>query len=220
MKLFLEDLKVNDNYKVVIRGGNWTVRAILEDNFSPAFGAEWSSAFEKARSKLESNTLVQVIKGGMEAFDRGGALKSQFLSRVRWDGSSHPVFVLNLSFIAIREPKKEVMEPLKTLIANLYPESGGKNTDSDKNIIKDLGGMEDFLVIPPGTYNGSKEEGRISLEIGNWFSVQKYLLMKSVTPVFSRAVTKEGYPIWGTARVEFQTFQVPFREEIERWFKI
>jgi hypothetical protein len=44
--------------------------------------------------------------------------------------------------------------------------------------------------------------------------------MKSVTPVFSRAVTKEGYPIWGTARVEFQTFQVPFRDEIEGWFKI
>lgn len=207
MKLFLEDLKVNDNYKVVIRGHNWDVRAILEDNFSPAFGAEWSSAFEKARSKLESNTWIQAGKAIAEAYNVGAALKSQFLSRVRWEGSSHPVFVLNLSFIAIKEPKKEVMEPLKTLIANLYPEKGA-------------GESEDFLVIPPGTYNGSKEEGRISLEIGNWFSVQKYLLMKSVTPVFSRAVTKEGYPIWGTARVEFQTFQVPFRDEIERWFKI
>jgi hypothetical protein len=124
MKLFLEDLKKNENYRVVIRGHNWDVRAILEDNFSPAFGAEWSSAFEKARSKLEANTLVQAGKAVMEAFDRGIALKSQFLSRVRWDGSSHPVFVLNLSFIAIKDPKEEVMTPLKKLITNLYPEKG------------------------------------------------------------------------------------------------
>jgi len=179
------------------------VQAFLSNDFGFDMYTEWGTLAPTTGHQQKLNAIVAgasvAVNALQEALGFTSELKQrQFLSLFQtvstWEGSTKPTIQLPLFFMALR-PLDDVRQSVFKLLKGIAP-------------IKESG----LTLLPPFGYNiainwDSKNFGGIkgtcSLKIGKWFEASR-LLIKGVSPVFSKETTPNGLPLFARVMVTFE----------------
>lgn len=232
--------QLDTKYRVSIQSTNLerTITGYLQDRtnlkvlsswerFVP-FGNDWlSTAMEK---------VVQVT---------GHSLQNIALSRRMWTGTTPISMSLNLTFEAITDAMAEVVEPCKALLKLASPSrygtfdwkgaltgaaAGLKTTGGNlgAGIASGIAGSKisadananGFFLAPPGPYpfrESSKFGDTIQINIGE-FLMFTPVIIGAAEVDFDTRIDSHGSPISAKARVDFQTYQVLGKQDIDKAF--
>jgi len=128
--LYYDSINSNPDHKIVIyrsggvgdqaKSSEVLIEGVMEHDMEMGSGAEWVSAFQSASNSLASlNQIFQTI--GSASGRAVPTFRSPFLSRVRWDGSSHVTFPVTLTFINTGDGFNKVVRPIMRVVAATYP---------------------------------------------------------------------------------------------------
>lgn len=225
-QLYINRLLNNPDAIVIIRLGvganpgtqKYVVQSFLTEDFSFSAAADWSSPYEnyaKDAAKMlrmgsDLAKSIPVIGEPIVKFLGGGG-NATFLSFattiVDYFGTSRPEFSLNLVFIATdstQDPRRDIFK----LLSGVFPTK-----------VKNLWGL---LMGPPLDYFTSEGEilsGYVTLQIGRSLRfMSPPLIIKSVSPKFSRAPTSAGVPLYAEATVNFEFAKAPSIDDVQGWF--
>lgn len=222
-QLYIDRLLKNPDAIVLIRLGvgaggkteKYIVQSFLTEDFSFSSSADWSSPYDniiKEASKAlrglsDLAKLFPVIGEPIVKFLGGGG-NATFLpfatTIVDYFGTSRPEFSLSLVFIATdskKDPRREIFK----LLSGVFP------TEAP-------GG---FMGPPLGFFSelGDVKSGFVALQIGRYLRfMSPPLIIKSVSPKFSKVPTSAGIPLYAEATVSFEFAKVPSITDVRGWF--
>jgi len=222
---------VDEAYIVTIESKalNRTIRALLQDDFSTSVQSTWANP-------TMTGFLTPVLQEVAQAATTIG-VGSQFMTRRIWHNSTPMKLQLKLKFDSIVNAHNEVVVPCGTLQQMTLP---GKVRYADRgegtaSTAKEF--LEHVLIIPPGPnpfYVSSDAAARINeatgaptgwmsrrqgdvikINIGGLMSFENVIL-REVEVVWGRRFNKEGKPINATATVNFESFEIYTKEDINQ----
>lgn len=206
----LEQLMSNPDYQAKIFLPNGTVvKGFLEADFSFGGQADYASmsdAMGDSQGTLQSGMNVATaaknsVTGGNSS---APVLKSFVQTVLDFVGTGSTEFQINIKLIATR-PTDNVVAEYKKLIPAVFSEGGGS-----LQLMKAPFGYARSLT--------TMTAGGCTLAIGSWFRASK-LLIKSVTPSFSREIISNGTPLSATIAITLTMFRSPSAEDVQGWFR-
>lgn len=198
---------VNPNYQVRIKQDANEVLAYVPETFQISVSSQFNQPFGQG---LSNSTVGTAAKSFM-----GTALTSQSMTAQVWEGTQPIELTLELELVAEYDPKAEVLEPIKKLLAMCMPSRGPTGV----------------LLAPPGpTYRETvnwtafdtyKGEGRaakqITVQIGT-FMLFDNVVIENVNTTFHSMMHESGIPLRATCSVTFKTFFIQLTDDIPRLF--
>lgn len=182
---------LHHHYDVIVRSSelDLVVKAKLREDINVASNAEWTAMVDGAEA---SGSLGLAARMTLNSVGVAPNLHNKLHTKQVWMGTSPISFTLNLQFVAIDDPRAEVMLPTLDLMSMVFPtnETGG------------IYSTPDF---------------RVSLQIGNLFTSTE-MIVKQVNPTFWKQMTPEGLPLGSDVAVEFQTVYTPIVSELRKYF--
>lgn len=182
---------LHDFYKIVISSAELgiVVKANLREDLSVGTNSEWTAMVDGAEAPGTVGMGVRLVanKTGVSP-----TLFNKLHSTQVWMGTSPLAFRLNLQFVAINDPRAEVLTPTLDLLSLVFPTN-------------ELGG-----IYSTPDYN-------VSVTIGAFFGCSE-MIVKSVMPVFWREMTPEGIPLGADVEVELQTSYTPIVPQVRKYF--
>lgn len=171
----------------------------------------------------------------------GKSLQNVALSRRMWKGTSPIKMKIELRFEAITNAQTEVVEPCKALLKLASPMRVGSADfagvrDALKGIA--LGGLaganvskligsinlnenkDGWFLAPPGPYpfiKNSPMGDNIQINIGEYLIFTPVIISQATVDLDSR-IDSRGYPIGANATVDFETYQVMGKQDIDASF--
>jgi len=111
------DPSVSQYLKAWIKQGNVQVCGVIGEGTTKEVAANWNSPFE-------GDSLGGMFQkaGGVLQIATGMTSKSKLASQQVWEGNQPYVFNLVLSFYALADAKREVMDPLRELEKMIAPQ--------------------------------------------------------------------------------------------------
>ncbi|MGV8059801.1 MAG: hypothetical protein AB2L12_17545 [Smithellaceae bacterium] len=173
------------------------VIGLIGQGTSRSLQANWNSPFEQS----SLGGMFEKVGGALQAATNETSVTT-FSSTQIWEGNKPHTFNLTLSFYAINNALKEVMEPLRELEKMMGPNiSAGKESD---------GPVMQFLA-------SAKPGGRIPLpviiNIGRRMMIPNCVIESMSTPLDGER-TKEGYLVRADATLSISTKVMLNRENI------
>jgi hypothetical protein len=222
-QLYIDRLLKNPDAIVLIRLGvgaggkteKYVVQSFLTEDFSFSAAADWSSPYEnyaKDAAKLlrpltDLAKAIPLIGEPIMNFLGGGGnptFLSFATSIVDYYGTSRPEFSLNLVFIAT-DAKKDPRRDIFKLLSGVFP-------------TRAPGGF----AGPPLSFKSQLGEvlsGFVTLQIGRSLRfMSPPLIIKGVSPKFSKAPTSAGIPLYAEATVSFEFALTPSIDDVRGWF--
>jgi hypothetical protein len=197
-------MEVNPNYRVRIQQMNGgKVEAYVPETFQLAVTSQFGQSFGQGISNSTVGTAAKAV--GL------GALTSQSMTAQIWEGTQPIEITLELELVAESNPKEEILEPIKKLLAMTMPSRGA-------------GG---FLLDPPGpsyiglidwhAFENVKGEGKankqITVQIGT-FLLFDNVVIESVNTTFYSMMHESGIPLRAVVAVTFKTFFIQLSDDI------
>lgn len=201
-------MEENANYKVrIAQAGGGQVEAYVPETFQLAVTSQFGQPFGQGISNSTVGTAAKML--GL------GALTSQAMTAQVWEGTQPIEITLELELVAESDPKAEVLEPIKKLLAMTMPSRGGSG----------------FLLDPPGpkyvdivdwhAFEAAKGEGKakkqITVQIGT-FLLFDNVVIESVNTTFYSMMHESGIPLRAVVAVTFKTFFIQLSDDIPRIF--
>lgn len=198
--LDIDKLNTFTDARILISAGNFKDErnfiaiGFITGEFSVGGNNEFKSLFEfSAQAALQD--LTQTI-GALTGIDSLAKFRVQTVEQTvqSWVSSGIPSFTVPMIFVALK-PGDDVRAPIRNLSTTVYPTFSG-----------DDGGT----IRPPLDYSidfGSKADGTIAVQIGNWFRAPQQI-MKSINFTLSKEITEDGFPLFAQGQIEFQPFRM------------
>lgn len=218
MLLDIEAIAQNENFKVTfVLPKCGTVQGFLRSEFTVAGATEYGDPF--ASQYLEKgNQLVavggQILDKGFSAMGKDSKFSSYRLGNLEdtmasWTKSPKPQFSVSMIFVTIK-PEDNITASVTTLLKSVYPTRALKGF----GLAAPMG-----YHAPGGKQNPLKIEGTATVQIGKWFRAYGQLI-KTVTPIFSKEVTKIGKPLYAAVDVSFEPWRLVTNEEVMEFFRL
>ena len=188
-----------------------------------------------------------ISRGAEKLFQLGGkSLQNMAFSRRMWMGTSPIKMSLSLTFEAITDAMSEVIEPCKAILKLASPSRYGTfdsgsfmkavTSKGMPTSLSDLGGtiaeafgaanisLNDssggFFLAPPGPYPFKETSGQgdnISIQIGEYLQFEP-VIVSAAEVDFDTRIDANGCPISAKAKIDFETYQVFGKQDIESAF--
>jgi hypothetical protein len=203
---------LHENYIVTleVRGDsnpeeNFSVATSIDESFSISLGAQWDAPFANVLQEAMGNGAVSSIaQQGMKA--AGISVKSRATSAQVWQSSDPIGFQIPFTFIAQRDPKKEVQDKIQKLLKLVAPSLGGGGV---KEILGEKAGnvLSAVTLKAPGPtlINQAMDSKRIILKIGNFLRLDNCIIER-VDVQFDSLFGSTGIPHKAKATVDIKSY--------------
>lgn len=200
-------MTVNPNYQVRIKQDANEVLAYVPETFQISVSSQFNQPFGQGLSNSTAGTAAKVM--GL------GALTSQSMTAQVWEGTQPIELTLELELVAEYDPKAEVLEPIKKLLAMTMPSrgAGGVLLDPPGPKYKDVLDWAAFDVIK----GEGKAARQITVQIGT-FMLFDNVVIENVNTTFHSMMHESGVPLRATCSVTFKTFFIQLTDDIPRLF--
>lgn len=200
----------------IVLGDGGLVKSLTTQAFNFSATAGYGNLMEDPamQQDLEKiKTAGSALLGGKSPKVAEYTLKNQLQTIAMFNGSEKPAFSVEMLFLnagfddpsIASDPRVQV----KKLLGAVYTETKGGFYKIPYGYKPSFDSNEGSASAAPGT---------CTLKIGTWF-IAVGLLITGVTPNFSREVaSKNGYPMYATCGVQFTTWRLPDKKEMEAWF--
>lgn len=182
---------LHSHYDVIIRSSELglVVKAKLREDLSVGTNAEWTAMVDGAEAPGTLGLGARLVANQIGV---SPTLSNKLHTKQVWMGTSPIAFRLNLQFVAIDDPRTEVLQPAIDLMSMVFPtnETGG------------IYSTPDF---------------KVSLSIGALFRSTD-MIVKSAMPVFWKEMTPEGIPLGADVEIELQTSYTPIVPQLRSYF--
>lgn len=209
----LEELVSNPDYTTkIVLGNGKVITGFLESDFTFGGSAEWTSLTEEMggaqKQVATAYNASMMVKNSLTGSASGNISLKSFKSTVQvYTGSASPSFNLQLLFIATKKDSN-VTEPIKDLLEAVFSNSQAGSLELMKTPFDYAADLQSIL------------QGGCSLYIGSWFATPPQLVIKAVTPVFSKEIMTNGNPLFARCTVDLVTFRTPTYDEVKEWFRL
>jgi hypothetical protein len=217
-------------YRVIVASSALNVKVIgvLQEKTQFTITSEWGSFIPIGGLQNTSNQMAQLFGGR--------TLMTKWMSRRIWKGTSPISILLDFHFQSITDTKKNVIYPTQALMAMCLPSTA--SVDLKFNVLgksADLGSLPLLKAPGPSPFEwkdaadavkgmgagqalpGLQGGDKISLSIGKHLFFNS-VIVKRVTPIFDTKMDKEGWPISSNVSVEFETYEVITKEDLDDIF--
>lgn len=201
------EFKVNTGNSPEIPSALQNVTLIQEEDVVLNFASEFSPVMSKSVSNVEK-LATDVLSGAT-----GIQLSSQFkeFGFQTWRGTSPVSFSLTFTLAMQTDAKADVVEPCEALIGLVLPDDTGARGSlvlPSPNILSILG-IDDS---PQGTSTV------ISCKLG--FLDFPSVIVKKATPVFSKELDEQGFPIWCKMQMDVESVYTATRSMLRTAMKV
>lgn len=158
---------------------------------------------------------IPVVGGAVEKALRASGINPTFQigTYQTWQSSSPMEFPLTLLFDAKSDAKKEVYDPINSLVTYGLPSTNATGAaGSITNSVLSLGGN---VLFAPGPNNINREKYSVKLRIGRLLYIPDGIMV-NCQGAFDSRLDKNGYPIAGQVEISIRTGMVYSRSD---WIK-
>ena len=180
------------------------ITGILDKPFSMSTSSEWKAFISPLPDSV--NDIAQFLTGGK------ASASSIYSSRRIWVSSEPLTLSLSLQFYAVNDAFSEVVSPCIRLQRLALP-----SYQSGNLAFLTPPGPSPYSWASSGQVNSSDSIGGDNIEIYVGYLIYfEKAIVKRVTVEFDNKYDQNGYPLKGTATVEFQTYQVTTKSDISK----
>lgn len=209
----LNGKSINPNYLLTLSNGDNSVKieVPIPKDFGLRSEVEWGN-LSKDLLPGSFGAIMDNIFKGLDLISKITGVQSSTVNALQqfpvWLGNSPISFDIPFEFRAMSNAQKEVVEPIKQLLALSCPMEEGD------------------LLYAPGPRIKAKSDGsfyferkyNIKLKIGNLLTIRN-ILITNVNPTFDSRFVASGAPISAKAEVSFRTLKAPTYQDLLSWFE-
>lgn len=209
----LNGKSINPNYLLTLSNGDNSVKieVPIPKDFGLRSEVEWGN-LSKDLLPGSFGSIVDNIFKGLDLTSKITGVQSSTVNALQqfpvWLSNSPISFDIPFEFRAMSNAQKEVVEPIKQLLALSCPMEEGD------------------LLYAPGPRIKAKSDGsfyferkyNIKLKIGNLLTIRN-ILITNVNPTFDSRFVASGAPISAKAEVSFRTLKAPTYQDLLSWFE-
>ena len=209
----LNGKSINPNYLLTLSNGDNSVKieVPIPKDFGLRSEVEWGN-LSKDLLPGSFGSVVDNIFKGLDIASKITGVQSSTANAVQqfpiWLSNSPISFDIPFEFRAMSDAQKEVVEPIKQLMALACPIEDGDLLYAPGPRIK-INSDGSFRFDPK--YN-------IKLKIGNLMTIRN-ILITNVNPTFDSRFVASGAPISAKAEVSFRTLKAPTYQDLLSWFE-
>lgn len=209
----LNGKSINPNYLLTLSNGDNSVKieVPIPKDFGLRSEVEWGN-LSKDLLPGSAGSIVDNIFKGLDIASKITGVQSSTVNAVQqfpiWLGNSPISFDIPFEFRAMSNAQKEVVQPIKQLMALACPIEDGDLLYAPGPRIK-INSDGSFRFDPK--YN-------IKLKIGNLMTIRN-ILITNVNPTFDSRFVASGTPISAKAEVSFRTLKAPTYQDLLSWFE-
>jgi hypothetical protein len=185
------------------------VRLYLPEQFTFAIGTSYQQPFAQSMVKQTLTNFAAMV--GMTNF------VTQAMTLQVWQGTTEVQFSLSFELHAKTDAEKDVIQPIKDLLYLNLPgrtqSFGGFLTPPGPSLTVDKPSGLSLEALSQAV----KYKNEISLQIGHFMRFDS-VVIEQVNHVFDTQFDKKGLPTSAQVDVQFKTFVVPVRDDLNRMF--
>lgn len=209
----LNGSSINPNYLLTLSNGDNSVK--IEVPIPKDFGLRSEVEWGTLSKDILPGSLGAIVDNIFKGFDLASKITGVQSSTVNavqqfpvWLSNSPISFDVPFEFRAMSDAQKEVVQPVKQLLALACPMEEGDllHAPGPRIKIKSNGS----LIFDP-KYN-------IKLKFGNLMTIRN-ILITNVNPTFDSRFVASGAPISAKAEVSFRTLKAPTYQDLLSWFE-
>ena len=184
------------------------IRAPIQEEFGMQTEAQWQPLTAAYVINRVGNEAIQAIAQRTTV--------NRYTSRRVWTGTSPIRFNLNLNFLAVSDPLKEVIYPVMELQRMSLPYAAGW--------------LGDYFLRPPGPdpfdigwmnkltkiFTGEKRNDgdKITVKVGTFLTISE-CVVKMIGVKFSKNILRGGFPASAVASIDFETYEIPTKDSLD-----